>query len=490
VVLAGDLNASIYAESHIILVGMQESFSLLQDLTLAQAVSTDDGILQMFNSPWNSERALLWVGGGSEAAVLKAAAALGSGIILTSQDPAVAFVSQMPESPALIFDQDQTFADLGQSELTFKDIGSSQAQVEFYIPSGTSIGADAYLDLVLNHSQLMDYSRSGIVVRLNHVPVGSVRLSDTTASLNSVRLIVPASALRTGTNLLEVQVDLIARNICTDPRQGSLWVTIFPDSLLHLPVSLQPIVSAASPSLAGFPAPFTSRDLDQTTFVLSPSDPAGWTAAARLAFQMGVESSGSLRMPAVLRADASSAPVFADSSLIAVGLIPQMSFLPSLSTSLPAPLDASGALSDATHAAIGFEITPGTSMGYLELAASAVSTDTAFLAVLGSDAQGLNGAVNALLSAAMRRKMEGSNFALVQGSTVSAHRLSFESQVEQPVIPGTTAVPQGTGTPATAEGQGVLPPRQDRWALPAMALSGILIILLVVLEALSVVKKK
>jgi cellulose synthase operon protein B len=486
---ASQLSAETNGDQNLILVGKSGAFSILQGENVA-APANGEGFIQMLSSPYHPGRALLLISGASDTAVLNAATALSSGKIITGSDPGLALVGAAPLLTSEPFSQDQTFTDLGQDQMTFSDFGSTQREVLFYIPAGTSIGADAYLDLVLNHSELIDYLRSGVVVRVNEVPVGSVRLSDTTANLNSVRLILPASAIRPGTNHLEIQVDLVPRNICSDPRRGSLWVAIFPDTLLHLPVGGLTVVTPPTPSLGNYPQPFTNRSLDHTTLVLSASDPQAWSAAALIAYDLGANDGGSPLSPQVLLADPLSALNFSTQNLIVVGNLTHLPVIQSLVSILPAPFE-NGSLAAGVQTLLGYQIDPAQSLGYLEQAPFAADPQIALLLVLGSNDEGTNWALDALKTPNLRAKLAGANFALVQGSNILAQNLqALAATTQPPSIPGLTPEASSAATPAPGGLPTTLPPRQDLWLVPALVVSGILLVILILAEILAAFRRK
>ena len=468
--------------SHFIVVGRSDQFGFLDTAALAEIPNAGSGLIQILPGLHSNSTAIVVVTGADGAAVLKAATALSSGNMLVGAEKDRAFVTELAAVSEQSFDQDQTFADLNQNELTFKDFGSTKADVNFYIPSGTSIGPEAYLDLAFNHSQLIDYLRSGIVVRINDTPIGSVRLSDTTSNLNSVRIIVPASSLQAGSNRLEIQVDLTARNICSDPRQGSLWVTIFPESLLHLPVVTQAASEIIPAALGNFPWPYTSAPLDATTVYLPVDDSAAWMAAARLAFALGSNDSGGTQALQVAFTETGSVINPENGNAILIGTIQKLPLLVGLQGVIPATFDVSGALAAEVQTQLGFQVDPAQSLGFLELAPAAVTPDKALMAVLGSDSVGLDSAVNALLSSAMRRKLLDSNFAVVQEKRITALQVTAVPAESVPVIPGATGMPAMSATQAASGEPVVTAARRDGWVMPVMVLSALVALGLLLFE--------
>lgn len=476
--------------NHLIFVGKIAAFDALSTplhalVPVTQPGSAQDGVIQIAASPWNPGRVILSVSGASDQAILKAGQALSSGALVTAARPDLVVVRQVSApAPAAEFIEDQTFALLGQPEHTFTNFGSNSMLVNFVIPAGITISPEAYMDLVFNHSSLIDYLRSAIVVRLNGIPIGSARLSDTTSVINALRLIIPTSAIRNGTNQLEIQADLFPRSICSDPRLGSLWITVFSNSLLHLPVVEQLMSIGQAQYIGDFPRPFTgNNELSDTTFVLAKNDMTAWEVAGSLAVYLGAHSSGAVSAPAVLWAEALVQNMPADSNLIVIGQPSQMPFLADLVNILPAALDAQGELTPAVKAGITFQVSPQADLGYLELgqlAAGETGQGKVLLAILGSSEQGVRLAASALTDEVLLRKLATGNFALLQGRNVMVQYLL---PAAGGTVPEAGGQPVGSGTPlpavtAVSESMPVSFGQPEGWIMPVMGISFVLIILL------------
>ena len=478
-----DLTQSRYAQMNLILIGPADSFALARQVSIPSSPNPGDGILKLSTSPWNPSRVMLLVTGSDDQAVLKAASALSRKQVVTANSEDTAFVSNIADLVPKEFDQDQTFARLGVGTLTFNSFGSSKQEIRFNIPAGQSIGVDAYLDLTMNHSQLIDYLRSGIVARINGITVGSIRLSDTSANLNTVRLIIPASAIKPGVNRLELQVDITPRSACSDARQGSLYVTILPDSFLHLPVTETPIINTAKVDLGAFPSSFTHQDLESTTFILPPDDPASWTSAGLLAYELGAAEIGET-FPHVVLFSAGQTLDFSEGNMIVVGQPGRAAAVAQLANALPLPFDSTGLLTTDAQTRLSYEMDPARSIGYLETSHAPGQQDATILLVAGNNSQGLGWATGALTNTALTRKMRGDNFAVIQSSEDVRSDQYFPPAKTTPqliAIPGTTTIPgdlQGSAQ--------TLPPRTDLWwSVPLLVFTILGIIGLIILEFLS-----
>jgi hypothetical protein len=204
----GALTSSIRDGSHLIFVGGPGAFGLLADAPLpaplgeqgfdAADAAPNDGIVQMAVSPWNNEKVVLVVSGNAEIGVIKAGQAVSAGVHPVGEQSNLALIAEV-QPDALSAGEiglDQTFADLGYAIETVSRIGVNAIEYRFEVPSGLIADREARLDLVFNHSALVDYERSGLVVRLNGEPIGSVRFSDESANAGQMTFNLPSSAVR------------------------------------------------------------------------------------------------------------------------------------------------------------------------------------------------------------------------------------------------------------------------------------------------------
>ena len=463
--------------NHVIAIGKSGTFDLLKDLT--QASSPDEGIVQLNVSPWNSARGLLAVSGGSDQAVDKAALAVSSGRLLSTEKNNVAIIRDVaPQSPPAAFREDQTFSDMGEEKISFTQFGSNKKQINFFIPPGLTINPESYLEISFNHSELIDYLGSGIVVRLNGTPIGSARLSDTTAPASRARMIIPVSALIPGENSIELQVDIQPRNVCADPTNESLWITIFPDSVLHLPLDTQTGGIPLSQKISSYPLPFTSNsELADTALIISSSDPDGWNIASRVIYYLGSKTRGSMSSLEVYYSNAVPQTTLESRHLLILGTPGQLPILDALSSSLPATFGPGNELSPTVKTRISYNFPPGAALGYLEVAASPLAADKSVLLILGSNSDGLKAAADAVINPVSRAKMNGV-FAIVQGKKVMIQDISLLSLPEGTLQPGLIqGTPSVKSTPSAPGTQPYLASAgQPVWLLPSLILSLILAI--------------
>ncbi len=430
----GLLPASRLAEvrtlNHIIFVGKPVGLAVLGELALpvapggagfqASGSSPEDGVIQLVPSPWNVSKAVLVVSGNSDAAVVKAAQAVSTGAVRTSGTPSVALVASVDETQApTTVPVNRTLTDLGYQRHTFTSLGTSSTSFAFYVPAGRGAESEAYLDLHFNHSALLNYGRSGLSVSLNGQPIGSLRFTDeSTKPDHTVRLLLPAAAIVPGVNRLSLSSALIPLDNCIDPRLASLWLTVWPDSLLHLPLRPTGGGTATAFDLDDYHQPF-SRDpgLADTAFVLSEQDPTSWDVAARIAFDLGDASNGRLIRLAAYYGPSVPVSVLQTSHLLLVGRPSDLALIDELKDDLPAPFEPGSNIAVEKDLPVIYRQSPEASVGYLELLASPWVDNRAVLAVLGNTDEGLRWAGDALSRFELRGQLAG-NYAVVAGQQI------------------------------------------------------------------------
>jgi hypothetical protein len=475
--------------NHLIFVGKPSSLSVLSQLSLPNPVVSgqfqssgggqDDGYVQMVSSPWSSSHVALIVSGNTDAAITKAAQAVSTGVLRANKYPNLAVVQQVQASsvaaPQAV---DQTVADLGYQEEYFQGRGTNETSYIFNIPPGRTVAPDAYFELVYGHSVLLNYDRSAIVVWLNGRPIGSVRMSDETAShpANRIRFTLPASAVQPGRNELLIDTNSVPIDDCTPPGIQVLWINLWPQSTFHLPLDVASVSTITNQDLASYPAPFAYDPLlSNTAFVLAHDDLVSWHGATEIAEFLGYQARGSITELSVFYGDDFPAAQRAKYYLIIIGRPSQIPVVGELSKSLPAPFSSGTDNAAESNFQVTYRIPPDSPLGYVEMAVSPWNPDRIVLAILGNDSQGVDWAANALINPTLSSRLAG-NFAVVNASqviTTDTRAASVAENGSNPISLIPAPIPAGQNTTET-------PVSRPLWVLPVLLVTILLMAFILV----------
>lgn len=476
------------ASTHLVLVGNAASmpifYQLATPLTLVDGFYkdvADAGVLQMIPSPWSSERAVLIVSGNNDQATINAAQALSTGVIRTSNISNLALVDGV--NNRVYFEDtavNQTLESLGYESVTFEGRGETAETFQFYIPAGQTVSPEAYFEMSISNSTLLNYARSGVFVTLNDQPIGSVRLSDETANKanNRIQISIPPSAIHPGLNFLDVVAALEPLDECADPNQAGLFVTLWADSRLYLPLMPLPAERVDIPDLSTYPAPFVqSPDLGKVAFVLQRDNPDAWASAIRIAGYLGGIADGVIFTPVAFYADETASVDLSGYNILAVGLPSKMDFIETINEKMPVPFEPGSDIASEEELQVMYRIDPEQPAGYLQLLSSPWNFGNTIVAVMGNSPQGITWSANTLISSNSRQSLLG-NFAIVredQVVSVDTRSLRLEPPIDSPEPVATLSVvdaPENTTT---------VPVSVTSWIPVALAISIVLILVVIVL---------
>jgi len=434
-VTADQLTDEITGQSHLLMVGKPAAFPQLAGANFAVGLAggewsapelkEGDGVVQMLVSPWNASRVVLLVSGNTDQAVVKAAQAVSTGNLQTGATPNYSIVAQVnpfpseglkgPATVALASD-DISFADLGYSFIEVSGIGTHWVTYEFMVPAGQMPSGEVYLDLSLAASNQVHPDRSEAVVYVNDVQIGNLTLASNASNLVTSRIFIPDSAIRSGINRLDLVFNLIPVDACTLTAFSGLWVNIFPDSMIHLPLeTAQDAVSSLTlRDLRAYPAPFTSDpSLSTTTFVVSPQDPSSWLLAARIAFDLGTRATNPV-LGYHVAFDGQVPEELKTNHLIVVGEPKNLSIVSDLKDAMPAYFESGSNVAVLESLQVIYRITADKSLGYLQLFPSPWNDQAAVLGVFGTTRDGLGFAASSILDSLTRGTLAG-DFATLEG---------------------------------------------------------------------------
>jgi hypothetical protein len=427
--------------TNLVVVGTIANLGKIKDAAFGSTVSSqitslassdDEGVVMGFSSPWKADSVLLIVTGKTDLGVIKAATAVSSGNLASSSIKSIVIVKEIVQNGTQPAKKDDVlFSDLNQQTIQITNYGQNRLEIPFTIPKNGLFSSEAYLDLYINHSKLIDYNQSGLWVSFNGMPIGSVRFSDQTSETTLARFIIPPSAIKTIFNKIEIDTNLTSRNMCTNPGVSDHWITIFGDSYIHIPIIQESNKWRILSSIGDYPQPFAfDEGLGSTTIVIAKNDPQSWKVAAALTFNLGAEMQSetyhlSVRFPDGFKLESSK-----DLHLLIIGLTNSIPFAAKVNDLLPVPFNPDGSLQDINKLKIAYDVKNGQTLGYLELFNLPTSPPSQALLILGENTDGLIKAGQTLLDSAKREQMLNSNFVLIQDEKLLPEFIS-ENQLNQ-----------------------------------------------------------
>jgi hypothetical protein len=295
-------------------------------------------------------------------------------------------------------------------------MGTNWIDFEFTIPLGLVPEEAPYIDLSISTSSLVDPQRSEGVVFLNDVQIGSVPLSSETSNLITTRINFPPSVLRAGTNNLSLVFNLLPYDQCTVFAFDSLWITVYADSVLHMPLVAAPASTFALQDIKGYPYPFAmDPSFSTTAFILLKQDSSSWLQSGRIAYDLGARVAGSV-LGFEVAFDGEVPEEFQKMNLILVGEPKNMGIVSELKEVMPAYFESGSNIAVLDSQQVIYRISDQKSLGYLQLFPSLWSNERAILGFFGTTPEGLVSATDALLDLKMRETFSG-DFVTMDGST-------------------------------------------------------------------------
>lgn len=496
-----DLSQDLVARNHLIFVGTAEKFPNLSAVNFPIPVAdrglgldgefTSDGVIEIGLSPWSPAAVVLFVGGNSPDAVVKAGQAFSTGSIVAVEKPNFSLIDTVNPLERVVVQEDQTLKDLGYEDSTLGLYGEDYYSYVFYASPEQSGSDGAYLDLVLSHSDLLDYDQTGVTLLLNDEIIGGIQLTQESPVTERIKLV--PGVLRRGFNRLEVVSDILPRFSCYSDDLMSTWVTVSNASMIHMPVAESQLDFGRNDNLFNFPYMFLdNRDLSDLAFILSPNDPVSIKTAAKVAFYIGEMGSIRLANLQVMYADNLVEEDLAGFNILTVGLPSNSPFILSINDKLPAPIKEGTNEAVQPSMLVNYSLLPDTNVGYLQFLPSPWDTENAVMVVSGNTLDGLPMAGAVLLRDDSIAKLLG-NFAVVYDDQIVATDTRFglakESIISQLPV-AVTITPSGT----TTVGEPVSTPKieaRPSWVLPLAGVTVFIafILLIIMLRRESIASK-
>jgi hypothetical protein len=441
-------------------------------LSANSQIAPGEGIVQLFR---NANGYGLLISGDAEG-VIKAAQMTGANQLFAAGNATRMIVGAVNSPVGMIDQEDMSLQDLGVGELLFSQSSGLVQSFDFYLPDGEQARADSSFELILSHSQQLDYLRSGLQVKLNGYPAVSLRLTDSTSNEASFRLILPSNLIHPGRNTLEFTAALSTRDLCMPPLESIAWLRISSSSLLHVPresAVANPIVPR---TFKDFPDSFLSgTQLDNVTFVLSPSVFESVSAAGLMAFELGssLKKEGVIRLNAFW-SDAVDPLIDQTTNLILVGKPLDFKSLGSENQFPALVFTPENTLSSQSALEIVPDLAAVTNTGYVAIRGFDTRSNRLLLAVLGNNPMGIQLAANAISTLEATEH----NLAIVVNEGVQTSWLDQSiatGKISSPDIQP-TVVPDGTSSPQQFRQKMLI------WALPLIVILMFLLVVLVLYE--------
>jgi len=498
----GKLTQELVAANHIIFTGLAKKFPNLQVVDFPIVVSgtgvaipqerADDGVIEIALSPWSASSIVLYVGGNSQEAVVKASQAFSTGNIIAVEKPDVSLISTVnPLTLEGVVAVDQTFQSLGYPSQTMGLFGENYITYLFYASPEQASSTGAYIDLVLSHSDLLNYESTGVTVSLNDEVVGGIRLSEESPVVEQVKLV--PGVLRRGINRLEIYSDITPFYTCYSTDLQSTWVTISETSNIHMPVSEEKLNVGENANLRDFPYMFLgNRNLSDLAFIFAQDDQVSWDYASQIAYYIGAKGSIPLADIKALYADNVPDEVLNQNNLLVFGRASALPVLSKFNELLPAPYASGSDEAVQPSMLVNYSLLPDTSVGYLQMLPSPWNVDRVILAIMGNTANGIPMAGATLTKDDLVSRLAG-NFAVLYSDQVvttdTRLGMSKESIISQlPVAVTVTPAAETVASPVTPQTTEARP----GWILPLVGVItlAILVFLVFMLQKESAANRK
>ncbi len=322
--------------------------------------------------------------------------------------PPLAFLAPV-EREALSENAILTLGDLsGGKALTLQGYVPSAA-VYYLLEEGGSASAGR-LTIRFRHSATLRPD-STLTVKVNRIPVASVRLTPENAEGGEIAVEIPPAAL-TGDTIEIAFAGFLGTtdDICALLDDESAWVTILPDSEFAFTVNRPPFQS----NLGRLPYPFVRERTPQEQAVLvvlaDDLDAADWAAALPLAGYLGRASAWRDLPIYAVREGEFNARLAVQYDLIFVGRSASLGLLNRTGVALPLGRAADGAILGPD----GTPLAPDT--GVIMEAASPWDAHRGLLVITGGTAEALRRAVHALIQPAFPSEARGEYALILQGA--------------------------------------------------------------------------
>ncbi len=428
-----EINAENFSDYHFIFIGktaellpfFNEKMGDLNFNSILENSQDGNGLISMQVSSWNAGRVILLVTGNDSEALRKASSVIASRDFLPSADGSTAIISKISDPVS----QNQLQVDVELGKLTQKvllanTLGQTTITIPFYVPAGTEISPEAFIELYFRHSQLLNYLQSNLTVSLNGKMVGNIRFSDASAQDGLSRIIFPPNSIQPLKNTLEFTFNITAQDVCADERSGDYWISIFKESYLHLPPTLNTTEEQKTIALSDLPGIlFNDHALSNIAFIAEKTDQLSWKLASKIAFELATFTDSAILEPSALFAGSFQSDIFKGTAIV-LGKSSVIPFTTSLNSILPLSLETNGDMESVPLDGIQFQFQEGQSFGLLEIAKQP-NSQAIILSIMGNDENGLQSAFLALQNRLFVNDNSYANVQIIDGE-MNSHTYYLE----------------------------------------------------------------
>jgi len=375
VLLSDEISQESHRDYNMIFIGRQNILDNfleehLLELPFSLPFDHDNGVLAIQASSWNASRAVMFVTGKNEESLQKASAVIAAGDLLPFSNGNQAEIVDLSDPSTLTQLQvDYSLGEMvGEEELHINKLGKTVIQVPFHIPGNVQVNPDSFIELYFRHSQLINYLQSGLTISINGKLVGTIRFGDHSAETGLTRIVLPPNTIHPLKNELEFTFTIIPQDICADERSNNFWISVFKDSYLHLPPTLdKPSNQGTTNYLSDLLSTFLyDNSLKNLVFVLSRNDLQSWRYASDMSLIFGTYTKANILLPSVQFPETLNGNL-EEKEYILIGLSDHIPFSSGINELLPLSFNQDGTINDIFLQGIQFKIHPDQQFGVLEV---------------------------------------------------------------------------------------------------------------------------
>lgn len=414
-----------------------------------QAIPETDGIVQLVESPWNTQRVAVIVTGLSDTAVLRAAQALAAQTRIPGMQGQFAIVqaTRPITTERILRTQHFTLAELDYNDLQIGPEG--RAQYLFRVPRGGILAEEAYLALHLAHGVALHSISSTLEIRLNGVAFHSVELGKENIADYWTKVPLPAQRLGPGLNRLDFYLAgnwPVCMNSSTRER---FWTTIYADSLLHVPYDYK----ADRPvfDLRDYPQLLSGQPGLQDVILISPpqTTPNEVKGLVQLFSFLGDAAQGEIFAPQVTLADQTNPHQWNNYHLILLGRPTVNPYITFVNDWLPQPfIDGRDEIKQQVDDVV-YRLPSGYDLGIIQLLPVPWQRSRAMLLITGTTDEGVRWAIDTASGNESTWQLSGNLAVLTAEEQVHAtdtRKPTPQSQADLPTAITTLLTPELTPT--------------------------------------------